>query len=87
MCGFQVTSSILIWLCLLRIPTRTQAVELSCVWLSSARIQGDFRVSSTDPVVICCKLFQSLQFGQEISGIVIYKMGKDFCIIIIIIGR
>ena len=25
-----------------------------------------------------CKLFQSLQFDQEISGIIIYKMGKDF---------
>ena len=76
-CGFQVTSSILTWLCLCPSHPGPKAVELNRVWLNSARIQVEFRVSDTDPVVICTKLFLSLQFVQEISGIIIYKMGND----------
>lgn len=56
-------------------------MELSRVWLSSAEMQGEFRVCSTDPVVICCELFQSSQFGEEISGTVIYMRGNDLCTI------
>lgn len=55
--------------------------------VESAEIQGELKASSSDPVVICSKLSQFVQFGQEISGTVIFIMGNNLCIFIMIIGR